>query len=46
MKFRTLVLPAKRIVEKCIILEVSPKHFKCNENVSERRKPGMKPDEI
>ena len=29
-----------------IIVEISPRHFKCNENVSERRKRGMKPDKI
>ena len=26
--------------------EISPRHFKCNENVSERRKRGMKQDKI
>ena len=30
----------------CMLEEISPRHFKCNENVSEKRKRGMKPDKI
>ena len=30
----------------CVIGEISRRHFKCNDNVSERRKQGMKPNKI
>ena len=39
-------LTKKENCRNCMLEEVSPRHFKCNENASERRKRGMKPDKI
>ena len=36
----------KENCRKCMIEEIRSRHFKCNENVSERRNWGMKPDKI
>ena len=42
----TTCLPKKENCRNCMVEEISPIRFKCNEYVSERRTGGMKPDKI